>query len=138
AGTIASSGQNGPIWTNVAGSTTNANFRGMAPQAQLFVQPIDLLSGPLRPDSVLQEVGATNGVFISNNSWTYLGAYDYTFAAAKWDAAVRDSVPGMQGSQAITYVFAAGNSGGGDPSGGEGAAGSILAPATAKNVITVG
>src|SRR4029079_14004397 len=85
AGILASSGASGqPIWTNVPGSASNANFRGMAPQAQGFVQPIDPISGPLRSDSVLQEVGATNGVFIYNNSWGYVGAFDYTFASAKW------------------------------------------------------
>jgi len=138
AGIMASSGANGPIWTNVPGSTTNANFRGMAPQAQIFVQPIDLISGPLKPDSALQRTAATNGVFISNNSWNYFGAFDYTFAAANWDAAVRDSAPDITGSQAITYVFSAGNYGAGDSSGGSGRSDSIPAPANAKNVITVG
>jgi subtilisin-like proprotein convertase family protein len=138
AGILASSGDSGPVWTNVPGSMSNANYRGMAPEAFVFVQPIDLISGPLRSDAELQETGATNGVFISNNSWTYLGAFDYTFASAKWDAAVRDSVPRMQGSQAITYVFAAGNEGEGEPNGTGGFSDTLSAPATAKNVITVG
>lgn len=120
------------------GSTNGADYRGMAPLANLYVQPIDIVTGPLKQDTEMQQVGASNGVFVSNNSWGYLGAFDYTFAAAIWDAAVRDAVPGQEGSQAQTYVFAGGNSGFGDDDGEGGFADSITAPATAKNVITVG
>jgi len=138
AGIIASSGANGPRGQDVPGSVTNANFRGMAPGANIFVQPIDLVSGPLLPDSVLQERAASTNVLISNNSWTYRGANDYTFAAANWDAAVRDAIPGQTGSQPLLFVFAAGNSGNGNPDGSGGDPNSMDAPATAKNVITVG
>ena len=137
AGIMASSGANGPA--TAPGSVTNgASFRGMAPAARIFAQSVDIITGPLKPDTELQEVAATNNVFVSNNSWGYLGAFDYTFAAASWDAAVRDSVPGQEGSQALTYVFSAGNSGFGDSDGGSGFNNSISAPGTAKNVITVG
>lgn len=138
-GTIISSGANGPPGELVPGSTTNASFRGMAPDASVFVQPIDIVTGPLKLDTEMQQVGASNGVFISNNSWGYIGAYDYTFAAASWDAAVRDSIPGQQGSQAVTYVFSAGNDGNSFADDGTGGRdNTVSAPATGKNVITVG
>jgi subtilisin family serine protease/subtilisin-like proprotein convertase family protein len=135
---LAGNGANAPNGTNVPGSTNGASFRGMAHQARVFAQPIDILAGPLKSDSELQQVTATNDIFISNNSWGYLGAFDYTFAAAEWDAAVRDSVPGQAGSQAVTYVFSAGNEGLGNASGGGGFEDTVHAPGTAKNVITVG
>ncbi|MEO6035429.1 MAG: S8 family serine peptidase, partial [Verrucomicrobiota bacterium] len=74
---------------------------------------------------------------ISNNSWGY-GARSYNSAAASYDMAVRDAVPGMSGSQPVAYVFAAGNSGGGSDNGQGGGPVSVTSPATAKNVITVG
>src|SRR5204863_3793928 len=75
---------------------------------------------------------------ISNNSWAYVGATEYNSASASYDAAVRDALPGKTGPQPILYVFAAGNSGFGDDNGTGGEPDSIPAPATAKNVITVG
>jgi subtilisin family serine protease/subtilisin-like proprotein convertase family protein len=142
AGTIASSGANSPdlggegmIWT---GSISNANFRGMAPEATIFAQPISLITGPLLSDSYLQENSARTNALISNNSWGYVGVYDYNFASASYDAAVRDGLPGVPGSQAVTYVFAAGNDGFGNDNGLGGEASSVGAPGTAKNVITVG
>src|SRR5438270_10140887 len=74
---------------------------------------------------------------ISNNSWTY-GNPDYDSAAARYDAAVRDAIPGMTGSQPLLFVFAAGNSGFGADDGRGGDSDSIESPGTAKNVITVG
>ena len=44
----------------------------------------------------------------------------------------------VTGSQPVLFVFAAGNDGGGDDNGGGGNPDTILSPATAKNVITVG
>lgn len=133
----------------VQGSETNppASFRGMAPQAKLFGLPLD--SGtdvyPKVSDSFLQETAArTNYItlgrtntLISNNSWTY-DSGDYDSAAARYDEAVRDSIPGKSGSQPVLFVFAAGNAGGGDDNGFGGNPDSILSPGTAKNVITVG
>jgi subtilisin-like proprotein convertase family protein/subtilisin family serine protease len=137
AGTIASSGQNdGSIVA--PGSVPGADFRGVAPQSRVFVQPIDIVTGPLKPDTELQAQTATNGARISNNSWGYLGAYDYTFAAASWDAAVRDSIPNQTGPQSVAYVFSAGNDGFGLDDGNGGFANTIAAPGTGKNVITVG
>lgn len=141
AGTIASSGENSPDLSGAQislGSTNNANFRGMAPQAYIFAQPISLVTGPLLSDTYLQENAAKTNALVSNNSWGYVGAYDYNFAAASYDAAVRDALPEQPGSQMITYVFAAGNDGFGNDEGLGGEAGSIVAPGTAKNVITVG
>lgn len=147
AGTIASSGANGPTGTNVpSGSLTNANFRGMAPGAKLFVLPVDLVDGPLISDTYLQEtaartnyqiLGRTNAL-ISNNSWGYPRQFEYNSAAATYDAATRDAVPDMPGPQSLLYVFAAGNSGDGNDIGSGGEPGTITSPGTAKNVITVG
>lgn len=129
AGTIAGNG-NGVLQTNVVpGSVSNANFRGVAPAAKIFANSFG------NSDANMQESAAATNAFISNNSWGYLGDGGYTLAAASWDAAVRDALPGVEGSQALLAVFAAGNSGGG-PCGGLGEA--IDAPASAKNVITVG
>src|SRR5438477_4779943 len=135
AGTIASSGQNGPNGQNVKGSVAGANFRGMAPNAEIFALPIDLPTGPT-PDSYLQENAAATNALIMNNSWG--AGSDYNLAAASWDAAVRDALPGVTGPQPLLAVFSAGNSGNGDPSGGNGNPDSMASPASAKNVIAVG
>ncbi len=146
AGTIASSGASSPIITNAFGSATNANFRGMAPDSELFVLPIDLITGPLVSDAFLQETAAeynyveqsrTNAL-ISNNSWSLRNVREYNSSAASFDAAVRDSLPEMEGDQPVLYVFAAGNAGSGNQIGRGGEPASIASPATAKNVITVG
>jgi subtilisin-like proprotein convertase family protein len=132
-GNGAQSGTVGGDGTNslARGSTNGANFAGMAPLARAFVQ--DLIG----PDSELQKNAALTNALISNNSWGY-EVNDYDIFAASYDAAVRDSLPGVTGEQEVAYVFAAGNDGGGSGDGLNGIAGSILSPATAKNVITVG
>ena len=120
--------------------------RGMAPAASLFVLPIDLRVGPLVSDTYLQQTAASNNfitlgrtnAMISNNSWAYTGAFEYNSASASYDAAVRDGLPGRPGPQPVLYVFGAGNSGFGNDNGTGGEPDSIPAPATAKNVITVG
>lgn len=142
AGQIIGDGTQSTTLTNVSGSTmpaTNNQFRGKAPNATLLSMRFE------RPDYYLQETAArTNGVLISNNSWTY-GASDYDLAAAGYDAAVRDSIAGRTGSQPILYVFPAGNGGGmnqwdsgANDSGTGGLPDQIQSPGTAKNVITVG
>ena len=141
AGIIASSGKSAPPGSGLGtppGSANNATFQGKAPEALIVPFLIDPLLGPFQGDSSLQEAAATNGVFISNNSWGYLGVPDYDISAASFDAAVRDSSRFLSGQQSIAYVFAAGNSGDGSAEGTDGIAGSISSPATAKNVITVG
>ncbi len=111
---------------------TNAVFSGMAPRARAFVQDYGL------PDWVLQRNTALAGALISNNSWGFGGDNDYDIFAASYDAAVRDSMPGVTGEQEVAYVFAAGNEGGGGDNGLNGIPGSVISPATGKNVITVG
>ena len=134
AGTIAGSGSKSTTVTNAIGSimpgTTN-QFRGMAPGASLYSQPLSL------SDFALQEGAARTNALISNNSWNY-GNSDYDIFAASYDAATRDALPQVTGSQPVLFVFAAGDGGGGDDNGLGGDSESIQSPATAKNVITVG
>jgi len=83
-----------------SGSVLGASFRGMAPEASLFVLPVDLKVGPLLSDRYLQETAASNNfvvlgrtnALISNNSWAYVNAFEYNFASASYDAAVRDGL----------------------------------------------
>ena len=91
-------------------------------------------------DTFLQETPAKTNAFISNNSWNYAGfdSQTYDLHAASYDAAVRDALPFVSGSQPILFVFSAGNAGNGDDNGQSGDADSIESPGTAKNVITVG
>ena len=149
AGTIAGDGTSSGSVTKAQGSVTNANFRGIAPSARLFILPIDLDVGPLVSDAFLQETfartnlslngatGRTNAP-ISNNSWGYPFATEYNSIAASYDAAVRDALPEVSGDQPVLYVFAAGNEGGGGDNGLGGNPDSLRSPANAKNVITVG
>jgi subtilisin family serine protease/subtilisin-like proprotein convertase family protein len=132
AGIIASSGTPSPPGTNVSGSITNADFRGQAPGARIFSIARGL------PDSDLQETAARTNAFICNNGWNLDNANDYTIEAASYDAAVRDALPQVPGSQPVLEVFAAGNAGAGNGGGLAGEPGSVLSPGTAKNVITVG
>lgn len=140
AGTIASSGENSPASTNASGSISGANFRGMAPGARLFAMPIDLVTGPLISDAYLQENAARTNAVISNNSWGYVGSEgEYTISSASYDSAVRDALPRVTGSQGLTFVFAAGNSGSAnDVNGLNGSPDTIQSPANGKNVIAVG
>jgi subtilisin-like proprotein convertase family protein len=136
AGIIASSGDNGPNGTNVSGSVDGASFRGLAPAARIYtLAPAGIV--PAQTDAQYQEEAARTNAFISNNSWSY-NASEYTIGAANYDAAVRDALPRVSGSQPAIYVFPSGNSGAGNNTGGGGAPGSVLSPGTAKNVITVG
>jgi subtilisin-like proprotein convertase family protein len=141
AGIIASSGsKSSTLTTNAEGSlpATNTQFRGMAPAATLFsMSYLDL-------DGYLQEAAARTNAFISNNSWNY-GDAAYDIAAASYDAAVRDALPGLPGSHPLLYVFSAGNDAqinnwdeGSNDDGTGGTPGTILSPGTSKNVITVG
>jgi subtilisin-like proprotein convertase family protein len=140
AGIIAGDGTQSLTVTNARGSvnpaTTN-QYRGMAPGAKILVQAIDL-DGTGVSDEALQVNAASTNAFINNNSWHYAGAFSYDLAASRYDAAVRDALPGVTGSQPQLYVFASGNSGNGGDEGLGGFARSIASPGTAKNVITVG
>lgn len=148
AGIIAGDGTESTTVTNAPGSTlfngagTNFQFRGMAPGATLY--SVGGIQGGadtnIISDQYFQEVPALTNALISNNSWVYEGVSAYDLAAASYDAAVRDALPFVTGSQPVLFVFAAGNAGnGGDDSDfGGGIADSIESPATAKDVITVG
>ena len=62
----------------------------------------------------MQEAPALTNALISNNSWNYDGDNAYDLAAASYDAAVRDALPEVTGSQPVLFVFSAGNDGNGD------------------------
>ncbi|MGD0088268.1 MAG: S8 family serine peptidase, partial [Verrucomicrobiota bacterium] len=151
AGIIAGDGLESPTVTNAPGSTlvggkgSAGQFRGMAPGATLYSAAdieggVDTNDGGVFPDQYLQEVPALTNALISNNSWVYEGNSAYDLAAASYDAAVRDALPAVTGSQPVLFVFAAGNAGNGSDGSdfGGGIPDSIESPATAKNVITVG
>ena len=140
AGIIAGSGLESTTVTNASGSVMPAvgwQFRGQAPAAQIFAIAANPNPGPAS-DSYLQETAARTNVFISNNSWHYANDNAYDLAAARYDAAVRDALPGVPGSQPLLFVFGAGNAGNGANDGLGGDPDSVQSPATAKNVITVG
>ena len=121
-----------------SGSVTNADFRGKAPLATLFsVGAINGYDPFAISDYYLQAVPAQTNALISNNSWGY-GQDGYDLAAASYDAATRDALPFVPGSQSVLFVFAGGNDGGGNDDGSAGNSDSIESPGTAKNVITVG
>lgn len=138
AGIIASSGANGPEATNASGSLVGAKFHGKAKEAKLFSMVNDFTRGRLLSDGYFQRTAFLTNAIISNNSWGYGNASEYNMAAANYDAAVRDTLPEVTGSQPLLFVFPAGNSGGGNVNGLGGQPGSIDSPGTAKNVITVG
>jgi subtilisin-like proprotein convertase family protein len=148
---------NGSMSTNVTkpvpGSITpGAGFQGKATNATLFVQSLGLVAGStiadafqqggsLVSDAALQTTASTNlgpTNLISNNSWGYDGVTTYDMHAASFDQATRDAQPFVPGEHPLLFVFAAGGAGNGDDYGLSGAAGSIMSPGTAKNVITVG
>ena len=153
AGIIASSGGQSTTVSNASGpqgpyAGTGTEFRGLAPAASLYALPVGMSSGPFSAgsalfwpsDAYLQETAAQTNAFISNNSWNYVGSDSQTYDlhAASYDAAVRDALPNVPGSQPLLLVFSAGNAGvgGDDPTSGN--PDTIQSPGTAKNVITVG
>ncbi|HTY87248.1 MAG TPA: S8 family serine peptidase [Candidatus Acidoferrum sp.] len=140
AGIIAGDGTKSTTVSNAPGSIIATNGFAVAGQFRGKAQLAKLLSVSLYDsDQDLQQTAAQTNALISNNSWNY-GVPAYDLAAASYDAAVRDALPFVTGSQPVCFVFSAGNAGGGDDGNdpGSGIADSILSPATAKNVITVG
>jgi subtilisin-like proprotein convertase family protein len=140
AGIIAGSGLKSTTVAGASGSImppVSYQFRGMAPAAQVFAIAADPNPGPAS-DTYLQETASRAGALISNNSWHYANDNAYDLAAARYDAAVRDALPGVPGSQPLLFVFGAGNLGNGAADGSGGEPNSIQSPATAKNVLTVG
>jgi subtilisin-like proprotein convertase family protein len=162
AGTILGSGsKSGTVSPAAQGSVLGANFAGMARAAKGYAVSIFTVQNPVAPataainsvlglegdgletlgltsDTYLQEQPALTNALISNNSWNYVNSPLYDISAASYDAAVRDALPGVSGPQPVLFVFSAGDDGGGNQDGTGGFPGSILSPATAKNVITVG
>ncbi|WP_100333128.1 S8 family serine peptidase [Bacillus alkalisoli] len=113
--------------THVAGSVLgNALHKGMAPQANLVFQSIMDSSGGLGglPSNLntLFSQAYNNGARIHTNSWGAPVNGAYTTNSRQVDEYVRNND--------MTVLFAAGNEG---PS-----SGTISAPGTAKNAITVG
>ena len=145
AGTIAGDGTKSTTVTNAEGSimpATNGQFRGMAPLANLLAMDFN------DSDQQLQEAAALTNALISNNSWNFDRDNAYDLEAASYDAATRDALPEVTGSQPVLFVFSAGNGGllnrhggtggGGDNDGSGGNPDTIFSPGTAKDVITVG
>ena len=117
---------------------------GVAPFAQVGASKIFRCSGAAASVNytTLTTDAYTDGARISNNSWGISNFGGYHAASQAYDALVRDASTIEPGNQAMVEVFSAGNDGDGkgnplDPKGDEGY-GSITAPGTAKNVITVG
>jgi subtilisin-like proprotein convertase family protein len=134
-GEIAGNGTESMTVTNASGSInpgTNFQYRGKAPLAKLVAMDFN------DSDQDLQAGAALTNALISNNSWDFVGDTAYDLEAASYDAATRDALPFVTGSQPVLFVFSAGNSGGGEDDGVNGNADSILSPATAKDVIAVG
>ncbi len=131
-------GIDGPAPTATNGSIAGASYRGMAPRAMLY--PMSLFEGGFTNfahEFLITNSSTASNIYIVNNSWGYpIPAYD--IYSAIYDEAVRDSNPSRTNDQPMTHVFAAGNIGSGNSGGLGGAPDSILSPATAKNVITVG
>jgi len=141
AGIVGSSGQSSFTVTNAPGSSlppANFQLRGQAPGATIFSIAAGLQGGLGPTDAYLQQTPAATNAFISNNSWLYWGDNEYDFAAASYDAAVRDALPHVPGAQPLLLVFAAGNAGQGNDDGTGGTPDTIQSPATGKNVVTVG
>jgi hypothetical protein len=93
----------------------------------------DTYTSPNLPN--LQSKAYADGVRITSNSWGANTSGGYNANAQTFDALVRDAQPAgstypVDGNQAMVVVFAAGNAGPGS--------GSVGAPGSAKNVITVG
>jgi hypothetical protein len=90
-------------------------------------------TNPSYPD--LQSRAYQSGARISSNSWGSATSGAYTIDSQAYDALVRDAQPASSafptsGNQEMVIVFSAGNLGPG--------ARSVGAPATAKNVLTIG
>jgi subtilisin-like proprotein convertase family protein len=117
---------------------------GVAPYAQVGASKVFRCSGAAASvdyASLTADAWAA-GARISNNSWGISNFGGYHASSQAYDALVRDASASQPGNQEMVEVFSAGNDGDGkgdplDPKGDEGY-GSITAPGTAKNVITVG
>ncbi|MBO4796200.1 MAG: S8 family serine peptidase, partial [Verrucomicrobia bacterium] len=148
-GTILGDGaESASVAGNADGSPEESGllFKGAATSATALYLPIyEGVRSTLLDSAIIYWAAETNyiarkrtNVLISNNSWNFAQTKEYDLSAAVFDGAVRDAMEDVSGSQPMLFVFSAGNEGHGDTEGGTGDAGSILSPATGKNVITVG
>lgn len=148
-GTILGDGaESASVAGNADGSPEESGllFKGAATNATALYLPIyEGVRSTLLDSAIIYWAAETNyiarkrtNVLISNNSWNFAQTEEYDLSAAVFDGAVRDAMEDVSGSQPMLFVFSAGNEGHGDTEGGTGDAGTILSPATGKNVITVG
>lgn len=148
-GTILGNGaESATVAGNANGSYEGADlsFKGAAPNATALYLPINSGIRAVQSDlNIIQWAAQTNyisekrtNVLVSNNSWNFSQTPEYDLSASIFDGAVRDALYDVPGMQPILFVFSAGNEGYGDEEGASGNSDSILSPATAKNVITVG
>lgn len=148
-GTILGDGaESSSVSNRASGSYLGADllYKGAATNAVALYLPFDPESRSVGADlDMIRWAAETNyvekkrtNVLVSNNSWNFSRTPAYDLSAAEFDRAVRDALPGVTGSQPVLFVFSAGNEGGGDFVGRSGIMDTILSPATAKNVITVG
>jgi subtilisin-like proprotein convertase family protein/subtilisin family serine protease len=117
---------------------------GVAPDAEIGGSKIFRCNGAFGGASyaTIASDAWASGARISNNSWGTSSLGAYTATAQIFDGLVRDASTTLPGSQQMVEVMSAGNDGDVkgnplDPKSDEGY-GSITAPGTAKNVITVG
>lgn len=96
-----------------------------------------VVTPPWSDFQVITNQAQHTNIYVVNNSWGQ-SLQEYNILSTMYDAATRDSMPHWQGDQEVNYVFSAGNSGFGTTSGQGGVGDSVVSPATAKNVITVG
>ena len=110
--TLAGDGAGSDTVTNLLGSSTNGiNLSGMASKAKLLALPLSDQGNvnDFVTDTWLQHTAAATkytlmahkGPMISNNSWVYENASEYDSAAARYDSAVRDSLPEVNGPQVL-------------------------------------
>ena len=126
AGTIAGGGNESATVTNAipgSGVPSTSRSGGWRRRPGLFVQQVDLLSGPFMSDFYLQsnasfvltgdggnQPGMLSNGFINNLSWGYQSTV-YDLSAASYDLAARNAQPGAPGEHSMLFVVAAGNGG---------------------------
>ena len=107
---------------------SDGKYVGIAPQAGLVVQEIfNNMYGP----AVYNRDATRSGATISSNSWGFGQWGVYYSTCQEYDDATRDADPWKTGAQPLLFTYSAGNDG-------DYGTGTVTAPGTAKNVITVG
>ncbi len=128
----------GIIMGNASVGTTDVDGyllgQGVAPQASVYATKIFRNTGTFdiagNTFTSLARDAQNAGAIVSNNSWGASLSGAYTADSAEFDMLVRDADPNEGGYQPMIYFFSSGNDGS--------KPGSVGAPGTAKNVITVG